>query len=108
MNLKAFFFANLLFLTPLNALAETHKALGPASMEECSADSECVLAPEVFSGCFHFCKGDECKDAKDCPVINRNFENFPNCARNVPCKDAGGKPFCDHNRCAIQEGHART
>ena len=108
MNLTGPILTTLIFLIPLNALAESQLPAGPSSMEECIVDSDCVLAPVVFSGCFHFCQGEECKDANACPAINKNFTNFPNCARNVPCKEVSGKLSCIDKRCVVKELDART
>ncbi len=77
------------------AAAET-----PTRMEECREASDCLPAPEVYPDCFVYCQAKECDQAHQCPVINRFFKNFPNCAKRVLCRRVTTRIACLDGLCS--------
>lgn len=69
------------------------------AMDRCEQASDCVPAPDVFPSCFSYCRGKECEGAEACPILNRFFKNFPNCAARVPCLPIKSKIICLNNQC---------
>jgi hypothetical protein len=67
--------------------------------DDCIKDEDCVQAPEVFKGCFHYCLADKCDKEAECPLINRYFKNFPNCAADEPCKSNPNGIMCINKKC---------
>ncbi len=101
--MKILLITSLIIIFTCRVYADSHNTELVQNMSSCKLAEDCLAGPELNPACFHYCLKQECMDAKNCPLFNKNFKFFPDCYRNLPCIESSKSVVCSNGVCAYHE-----